>query len=183
MASGFRTVGHSNRSLQEFVDILRAAGVQVIADVRSFPRSRSNPAFNIDSLPDDLRRYQIGYRHFPDLGGRRKIQPEVPDTLNAFWRNRSFHNYADYALSDRFGRSYDELLELGRDRRVAIMCSEAVWWRCHRRIIADYLLLDGKDVFHLMGNKREETATPTPSATRTGDGKVIYPAAAADTPS
>ncbi|TNF18267.1 MAG: DUF488 domain-containing protein [Rhodobacteraceae bacterium] len=182
MAGGFCTVGHSNRSLADFVEILRAAGVQVVADVRSFPRSRRNPAFNIDSLPDELERHQIGYRHFPDLGGRRKIQPQVPDRRNAFWHNRSFRNYADYALSDQFAQAYSELVELGRHRRVALMCSEAVWWRCHRRIIADYLLLDGKQVAHLMDNGREDAARPTPGAERTADGKVVYPEAAEPQP-
>lgn len=175
MAGGFRTVGHSNRTFPDFMDILQRASVQIVADVRSFPRSRSNPAFNIDTLPDDLHRYQIDYRHFPDLGGRRKMQPEVPDSLNAFWNNRSFHNYADYALSDPFERAWSQLLKLGEDRLVAIMCSEAVWWRCHRRIITDYLLLNGHDVVHLMGNGREDVARPTPGAERTPDGKVIYP--------
>ncbi|WP_289041713.1 DUF488 domain-containing protein [uncultured Aliiroseovarius sp.] len=181
MPGGFRTIGHSNRSLEAFVDILRAAGVEVIADVRSFPRSRSNPAFNIDTLPDALQDYQIGYRHFPDLGGRRPVQKDVSDTLNAFWRNRSFQNYADYTLSDQFGDAYAQLLTLGADHIVAIMCAEAVWWRCHRRIITDYLLLDGYKVFHLMGNGREDAAQPTPSAIRTDDGKVIYPVTGEDT--
>lgn len=176
MAGGFRTVGHSNRSLAEFVDILQRAGVQVVADVRSFPRSRTNPAFNIDTLPGELEPLQIGYRHFPDLGGRRPVQRDVPDDVNALWRNRSFQNYADYALSEQFGTAYDELVELGQGRLVAIMCSEAVWWRCHRRIIADYLLLSGYEVFHLMGNGREEAASPTPGAVKTDGAKVIYPA-------
>ena len=99
MGGGFCTIGHSNRDLGAFVDILRQAEVKTVADVRSFPRSRSNPAFNIDTLPDALARHQIGYCQFPDLGGRRKVQQDVPDTVNALWRNRSFHNYADYALS------------------------------------------------------------------------------------
>ncbi|MFX0542535.1 DUF488 family protein [Roseovarius sp. S4756] len=178
MISGFRTVGHSNRSLAGFIGILQLAGVQSVADVRSYPRSRSNPAFNIDSLPDDLGSCQIGYRHFPDLGGRRKVQGDVADSVNAFWRNRSFHNYADYALSERFASAYDALVEFGQSRLIAIMCSEAVWWRCHRRIIADYLLLNGYEVIHLMGSGREDRAEPTLGATRMADRKVVYPAAA-----
>ncbi len=180
MEGGFCTVGHSNRSLAEFAAILQQAGVQMVADVRSFPRSRSNPAFNIDSLPDALSPYQIGYRHFPDLGGRRKMQRDVPDRVNAFWRNRSFHNYADYALSDEFTQAFAALVELGQHSLIAIMCSEAVWWRCHRRIIADYLLLNGHAVIHLMGNGREDQATPTPEAERTAEERVVYPATAAD---
>jgi uncharacterized protein (DUF488 family) len=93
-----------------------------------------------------------------------------------FWRNRSFHNYADYALSEEFSGAYRKLVDLGQSRRIAIMCSEAVWWRCHRRIIADYLLLNGHGVTHLMGNGRAESAKPTPRAVRTEVGKVAYPA-------
>ena len=176
MATGFCTIGHSNRTPEEFADILRRAEVGFVADVRSFPRSRSNPGYNVETLPDWLAGYQIAYRHLPALGGRRKIQPEVPDELNARWRNRSFHNYADYALSADFAAALDELVEIGRTRRVAMMCSEAVWWRCHRRIITDHLLLNGHEVVHLMGNGREDPAKPTPGAERTPDGKVVYPA-------
>ncbi len=175
MANGFRTVGHSNRSLAEFTGILQQAGVQLVADVRSFPRSRTNPWFNIDSLPDTLAACQIGYRHFPDLGGRRNVQHAIPDAINARWRNRSFHNYADYALSDQFARAYSELVELGQHRLIAIMCSEAVWWRCHRRTITDYLLLNGHEVLHLMGNGREETAKLTAGVELTADGHAVYP--------
>lgn len=178
MAGGFCTIGHSNRSLDEFAEIMQRAGVQIVADVRSFPRSRSNPAFNIDSLPEALRPYQIGYRHFPDLGGRRKMQPEVPDDANALWRNRSFHNYADYALSDRFAEALADLVNLGRERVVAMMCSEAVWWRCHRRIVTDHLIFAGHEVHHLMGSGREELATPTPGSRSGPGGTVIYPALA-----
>lgn len=175
MTTGFRTVGHSNRSFDEFIDILRQAGVQVVADVRSFPRSRTNPDYNIEKLPDELTARQIGYRHFPGLGGRRNVQREIPDSVNAFWRNRSFQNYADYALSDDFGGAYDDLVDLGQNRLVALMCSEAVWWRCHRRIITDYLLLNGHNVVHLMGNGREDQAKPTLGSKRTDEGKVVYP--------
>lgn len=178
MSAGFRTVGHSSRSLDQFVEILKQAGVEVVADVRSFPRSRSNPAFNIDSLPGQLQLHQIGYRHFPDLGGRRPKQPGIPEAVNAFWRHPSFHNYADYALSDPFARAFAELVALGHRQRIAIMCSEAVWWRCHRRIITDYLLLQGDDVLHLMTAGREDPASPTPGAERTAEGKVVYPAKA-----
>ncbi len=176
MAAGFCTVGHSNRSLAVFIEILQHAGVQMVVDVRSFPRSRTNPVFNTDTLPDELALRQIGYCHIPDLGGRRKMQPDVADSVNGFWRNRSFQNYADYALSDEFAQAYTALLDLGETRRIAIMCSEAVWWRCHRRIIADYLLLNGHEVIHLMGRGRENPAMPTPGAELAADGKVHYPA-------
>ena len=158
------------------MEILRAVDVAVVVDVRSFPRSRSNPSYNIDTLPAELAAYQIGYRHMPALGGRRKLQPEVPDEVNATWRNRSFHNYADYALSHEFDAAFAELVALGRDRRLAMMCSEAVWWRCHRRIIADHLLLNGHEVDHLLGLERVNPAKPTPGAELTAEGKVVYPA-------
>ena len=177
MAAQFTTIGHSNRSLDEFLGMLREAGVELLIDVRSFPRSRSNPVFNIDRLPDDLAQVQIGYRHCPDLGGRRPKQTGIDETLNALWRVRSFHNYADYALGDKFARALEEIVELGRNRRLALMCSEAVWWRCHRRIITDYLLSGGFAVDHLMAPGHTEHATPTPGACRTAEGTVVYPKA------
>lgn len=178
MLGSFWTVGHSNRSLTDFLAILREARITLIADVRSFPRSRSNPVFNIDTLPDALAGAQISYRHLLDLGGRRSMQHDIPDAVNAIWRNRSFHNYADYALSDAFGEAFEELVNLGERYRLAIMCSEAVWWRCHRRIISDYLLANGHQVFHLMGKGREQPAKLTPGAEPTAEGRVAYPAAA-----
>ena len=176
MMAQFTTIGHSNRSLAEFVSMLQEARVDLLIDVRAFPRSRANAAFNIDRLPSDLARLQIGYRHFEALGGRRPKQKEVDGHLNALWQVQSFHNYADFALSDEFGTAFRELLRLGEDRRLSLMCSEAVWWRCHRRIITDYLLLNGHAVDHLMGPGHIEHAAPTQGAQRTADGKVVYPA-------
>ncbi len=175
MTAQFTSVGHSNRSIDEFIDILRHAEVGLLVDVRSFPRSRSNPVFNIDRLPGDLERFQIGYRHAAALGGRRRKQLGVEDAANAMWRVRSFHNYADYALGDEFGEAFDELVTMGRETRLAMMCSEAVWWRCHRRIITDHLLANGHSVDHLMGGHRVDTASLTPGAQPIGDGKVVYP--------
>lgn len=176
MTARFTTIGHSTRSLDELLSMLRAARVDLLVDVRSFPRSRTNPVFNIDRLPADLATVQIGYRHCPALGGRRPRQAGIDETLNAFWRVQAFHNYADYALGSEFTVAFEELLRLGRDRRPALMCSEAVWWRCHRRIITDYLLLSGHAVDHLMGPSHTEHAMLTPGARRTDDGKVVYPA-------
>ncbi len=178
-AARFATIGHSNRTLDEFTAMLRAARVDLLVDVRAFPRSRTNPVFNIDRLPDALEPLQIGYRHLPALGGRRPRQPGVDETINALWRVRSFHNYADYALGDAFADAFGELVRLGEGRRPALMCSEAVWWRCHRRIIADYLLLNGHAVDHLMAPGHVTPAAPTPGAQRTEQGRVIYPAPAA----
>jgi uncharacterized protein (DUF488 family) len=175
MNGSFATIGHSNRALDEVVAMLRQAQVELLLDVRAFPRSRSNPAFNIETLPADLGRFQIAYRHCRALGGRRPRDFNVDEDLNAGWRVRSFHNYADYALSDEFGAAFDELVRLGAERPVAIMCSEAAWWRCHRRIITDYLLLGGFPVCHLMAPGRIEDAVPTPFARRIAGGKTIYP--------
>jgi len=158
--------------------MLEAAQVGCVADVRAFPRSRSNPAFNIDHFPDVLARTGIGYVHIGALGGRRGRQADVPETTNALWRETSFHNYADYALGDAFGEGFDRLMLLGAERRVALMCAEAMWWRCHRRIIADYLMLNTHPVVHLMTPGRTQAATPTPGAVHRADGKVVYPAPA-----
>ncbi|WP_246209579.1 DUF488 family protein [Pikeienuella piscinae] len=173
------SVGHSNRPLPEFLDILRHARVGLLVDVRSFPRSRGNPAFNIGRLQQDLAQVQIGYRHIPALGGRRGRQAQVEETVNAMWRVRSFHNYADYALGEEFAAGFAELVAFGRETRVAMMCAEAVWWRCHRRIITDHLLVNGHAVDHLMGGERIDPARLTPGACRrdagAGAGRVVYP--------
>src|SRR5690348_13152956 len=133
------TIGHSTRTIPQFVELLRAGRVERVVDVRTIPRSRTNPQYNLDALPPALADYQIGHARIAALGGLRSRQAEVPPETNGWWTNRSFHNYADHALSDDFARGLAELLEL--DGRTAVMCSEAVWWRCHRRIIADYALL------------------------------------------
>lgn len=172
----FSTVGHSNHGFEEFIDILRPAGVETIADVRSFPRSRSNPVYNIDTLPESLATYQIGYHHLPELGGRRGRQKDIPHRTNAHWQNDSFHNYADYALSAEFAGGFARLIALGEQQHLAIMCAEAVWWRCHRRIIADHLILAGHEVVHLMGPGKESPARFTEGAVATPEGDVIYPA-------
>src|SRR3546814_12827115 len=109
------------------------------------------------------------------LGGLRGKAKNVPPVVNGWWENQSFHNYADYGLSADFRRGLDALIALGRERRVAMMCSEAVWWRCHRRIVADYLLMGGETVYHLMGTGKVETAKMTPAA-RVADGALTYPA-------
>ena len=171
------TIGHSTRPIEEFVELLRLGHVQRLVDVRSIPRSRTNPQYNLDTLPETLAAWQIRHTIIPELGGRRSRQKEVPPELNAFWQNRSFHNYADYALSAEFRDGLDRLIALSVETPCAIMCSEAVWWRCHRRIIADYLLLRGRVVLHLMGQGRIERASPTPGARAEGD-LLVYPLAA-----
>ncbi len=143
-------------------------------DVRTVPRSRTNPQYNEDALPDNLAPWQVGYRRISELGGLRGRSKDVPPEINGWWTNQSFHNYADYALSEKFEAGLGELLQLADDRRVAIMCSEAVWWRCHRRIVADYLIEAGVEVFHLMGVDKITPATMTPAA-RPRNGRLAYP--------
>lgn len=173
------TIGHSTRSVVEFVELLKQGRVELVVDIRSTPRSRTNPQFNLDTLPEALSAWQIGHLLIAELGGRRKKSEIVLPTINGFWINQSFHNYADYALSGEFRVGFSHLTELSHERRCAIMCSEAVWWRCHRRFVADYLLHDGRDVFHLMGTARVDVATITPAA-RTDGASLVYPAL--DTP-
>ena len=171
----FFTIGHSNRSLKEFVELLNSAEIGLVADIRRFPRSRTNPQFNQDALAEGLARHEISYEHISVLGGRRPIAKSVPPDVNGLWRNLSFHNYADYALSAEVGAGLRHLLERGREQRCTIMCSEAVWWGCHRRLVTDYLLANGETVFHIMGVGRFEAAELTPGAEIRPDGKVVYP--------
>ena len=169
------TIGHSTRTTGEFVEILKSVGVDLVVDVRTVPRSRTNPQFNFDVLPRELLPFGISYEGIGELGGLRARSRTVPPEVNGFWENQSFHNYADYALSDEFERGLGHLVALASKHRVAIMCAEAVWWRCHRRIITDYLILLGWDVVHLMGDDRSEPAKITPAA-RERDGHLVYPA-------
>lgn len=172
----FYTVGHSTRDIDEFVALLRAAGVSLVADIRTVPKSRTNPQYNKDALPERLAAFQIGYEHIAELGGLRGKAKLVAPDLNGFWDNQSFRNYADYALSDRFRLDLERLIVLGRKRPCAMMCSEAVWWRCHRRIVADHLMARGESVFHLMGRDRIEPAKLTAGACIQPSGAVTYPA-------
>jgi uncharacterized protein (DUF488 family) len=169
------TIGHSTRTIAEFAEILRGEQVELVVDVRTVPRSRTNPQYNFDVLAEELEPLQIAYERIASLGGLRGRSKATAPEINGFWENQSFHNYADYALSDEFEAGLDELMALSSDRRVAIMCAEAVWWRCHRRIIADYLILHGREVIHLMGNGRAEPARMTPAAEER-DGHLVYPA-------
>ena len=146
----------------------------MVIDVRTVPRSRTNPQYNFDAVGETLQQWQVGYGRIAELGGLRGRIHEVPSEVNGFWKNQSFHNYADYALSDAFGAGLDELLDLASKRRVAIMCAEAVWWRCHRRIIADYLIARGRTVVHLMRSGRLDPAKLTPAAVER-DGRLVYP--------
>jgi uncharacterized protein (DUF488 family) len=137
------------------------------------PRSRTNPQFNADTLPGALD--PISYCHIAALGGLRAHPRNAPPSPNDFWENKSFQNYADYAQTQAFRDGLAQLRDIGRARACAIMCAEAVWWRCHRRIIADYLLAAGETVFHILGPGRIQPAKLTPAARRTADGSLVYP--------
>jgi uncharacterized protein (DUF488 family) len=168
------TIGHSTRPIPEFVHVLRTGPADMVVDVRTVPKSRRNPQYNEDALGEELAPYQLGYTRIAGLGGLRGKSHEVPPEVNGFWDNQSFHNYADYALSDEFAAALDDLLELSSERRCALMCAEAVWWRCHRRIIADYLLARGRAVLHLMADGRAVPAKLTPGAKIDGNA-ILYP--------
>ena len=173
------TIGHSTRSVAELVDLLGQVSINLLVDIRSIPRSRTNPQFNIDALPVALAPSGIGYRHLPALGGLRGRRKDGAASPNTLWRSVAFRNYADYAGSvPVFRQGLDELTALATDNRVAIMCAEAVWWRCHRRIVSDYLLLAGVTVSHILGAGKIEPATLTPGARPLPDGTILYPAPA-----
>jgi uncharacterized protein (DUF488 family) len=174
MAHPFFTIGHSTRPVSDFVDLLNGEQIELVADVRTVPRSRTNPQYNYDVLPETLVRSGIAYEHMAALGGLRPKVQDVAPSVNAFWQNQSFHNYADYALSQPFQSGLAQLRALGEERRCAIMCAEAVWWRCHRRIIADYLIAAGESVFHILGADHVEPARMTEAARRRADGSLVY---------
>lgn len=178
MAIPFFTIGHSNRTLDDFIAVLKEVGIDLVADIRTVPRSRANPQFNKDTLPESLAAVDIAYEHMAALGGLRGKARTLRRDVNAFWENQSFHNYADYALSEPFHAGLAHLLDEGSRQRSVIMCSEAVWWRCHRRIVADYLIASGQTVFHIMGQGRIEPARLTSGAVIRPDGTVVYPASA-----
>ena len=169
------TIGHSTRSIPEFVRLLEAGGVELVVDIRRVARSRTNPQYNLERLPAELAPYRIRHMRIEELGGLRRKSPMPPD-VNGFWSNPSFHNYADYALSDEFRAGFARLLGAASEHRTAIMCAESVWWRCHRRIVADYLIDAGRAVYHLMNVERVEPARMTPGAVSAADG-IRYPRA------
>lgn len=170
----FFTIGHSTRTIEEFVGLLRSSQVTQLVDVRTIPRSRTNPQYNLDTLGETLQGYQISYCHLAGLGGLRGKQSGATSSTTGFWRNRSFQNYADYTRTPEFRSGIEQLTQLGRNAVSAVMCAEAVWWRCHRRIIADHLLAQGEAVFHILSELPPGPATLTPGA-RIVHGSVVYP--------
>ena len=164
------TVGHSTRSGEKFVQILKAHEVEVLVDVRTHPGSRRYPQFNREALSESLAKAGIEYTHEPRLGGRRAPRK---DSHNTAWRNDQFRGYADHMETEAFGKGVEELLELASNARVAVMCAEAVWWRCHRGLLADYLKAVGHTVVHIIDEKKTEEHPYTPAA-RIVDGQLSY---------
>jgi uncharacterized protein (DUF488 family) len=171
MSTTILTIGHSNRDLETFIGLLKAHGTTRLVDVRTVPRSRHNPQFNREALPDSLAAVGIAYTHVPGLGGLRKPKP---DSINSGWRNASFQGYADYMQTPEFAENIKALEALAAHDRVAIMCAEAVPWRCHRSLIADALLVRGHEVEHVMSDTKRQPHKLTPFALVEGT-RITYP--------
>ena len=165
------TIGHSTRTIDEFISLLKENEIKLLADVRAWPGSKRYPQFNKDALAESLKAHGIRYEHFPELGGKRKSKP---DSRNTAWRNASFRGYADYMETERLQQGIERLLDVAAEAGpTAIMCAEAVWWRCHRSLIADYLKARGVEVLHvLVANKVEPH--PYTSAARIVNGELSY---------
>ena len=166
------TIGHSTRSIEEFLGLLAESRIEAIADVRSFPGSRKYPQYGREALAATLAAQAIGYHWLPALGGRRKVSPDSP---NIAWRNASFRGYADYMSTAQFAQGLLQLLEVSNKAPTAIMCSEAVWWRCHRSMIADALRARGIEVLHIL-DAIHTVAHPMTSPARIVEGALTYAA-------
>jgi uncharacterized protein (DUF488 family) len=172
MSQEIWTIGHSRRPAEEFLEILQAYDIQALADVRRFAVSRRFPHFSQMELFKSMNKAGIEYVHFAELGGRRR---PVPDSPNSAWRNESFRGYADYMMTPVFQKGVERLMALADQKRTAIVCAEAVWWRCHRALIADYLKARGVKVMHILG-KTSCQEHPFTSAAKIVDGKLDYSA-------
>jgi uncharacterized protein (DUF488 family) len=165
------TIGHSTRTIEKFISLLEEHGIKSLADVRLLPGSRRYPQFNRETLADSLGNAGIRYEHFPELGGRRKARS---DSRNTAWRNESFRGYADYMETEEFHKGVGRLLDLATQAgSTAIMCAEAVWWRCHRSLISDYLKTRGIEVTHIMDAHKTEPH-PYTSAAQIVDDRLSY---------
>ncbi len=165
------TIGHSTREIDEFISLLHENQIKLLVDVRAYPASKRYPHFNKDSLVKSLNVHAIRYEHFPELGGKRKPNP---DSHNTAWRNASFRAYADHMETEQFQKGVARLLEVAAEAGpTAIMCAEAVWWRCHRSLVADYLKARGVEVLHILAANKVELHPFTPAA-RIVDGKLSY---------
>ena len=164
------TIGHSTHTLDVFIEMLQSFNIELLADIRRFPGSRKFPQFNKDSLEKSIAENKIEYTHLENLGGRRKVKP---DTENTTWRNASFRGYADYMETPQFKEGLETLEKLALQKRTAIMCSEAVWWRCHRSMVSDALKVQGWKVMHIMGvDKAQEHPFTQPA--KIVDGELSY---------
>lgn len=171
MISRIWTIGHSTRTIDIFVSLLEENRIKLVADVRSLPGSKRYPQFNREMLARLLTKHGIRYEHFPELGGRRKAKK---DSHNTAWRNASFRAYADHMETEEFGAGVERLLDLANTLGpTAIMCAEAVWWRCHRALISDYLKTRGVEVVHIVDANKTELH-PYTSAARIVDGTLSY---------
>jgi uncharacterized protein (DUF488 family) len=164
------TVGHSTRSLDEFVALLRTHEIEMVADVRRFPGSRRWPHFSSEPLATSLAAHGLAYESLPKLGGRRQPRPDSPNTA---WRSPAFRGYADYMATEEFADGLARLVDLACGLRTAVMCAEALWWRCHRSLIADVLRWSGFEVYHIMG-PHSSVLHPYTSAARITDGLLTY---------
>jgi uncharacterized protein (DUF488 family) len=164
------TIGHSTRTLEDFIAMLSSFHIEVLADVRNFPGSKRYPHFNKDNLGDALMQNQIEYVHFKDLGGRRK---PVVGSVNTAWRHEAFRGYADYMATKAFHKAMDDLRTIASNRATAYMCSEAVWWSCHRSLISDQLKSEGWEVLHIM-EKGKATEHPYTKPARIVNGRLSY---------
>ncbi|MEO8803224.1 MAG: DUF488 domain-containing protein [Rudaea sp.] len=175
------TIGHSSRPLAEFLDLLGESNIECVVDVRRLPGSNSFPQYNADALQATLAEHGIDYWHLEALCGRRSKRDLDGAAPEDFWTNASFARYAAYARGAAFARGLEELMQRARIQRCTLMCSEAVWWRCHRRIITDHLLARGCEVRHIMGAGKVVTATLTLGA-KVRNGDVVYPANPSESP-
>jgi uncharacterized protein (DUF488 family) len=166
------TIGHSTRTLEDFIGLLQANGATCVVDVRTVPRSRHNPQFNLDSLPQELKKAGLEYVHNPGLGGLRHTKSDSP---NMGWRNASFRGFADYMQTPEFAQSLEDLIRLANQSRIVLMCAEAVPWRCHRSLIADALLVRGIRTEDILDVTRRRVHTLTPFA-QVRDSEITYPA-------
>jgi len=165
------TIGHSTRKIDDFISILEAQRIKLIVDVRLLPGSKRYPQFNQDALAKSLSENGISYEHFPELGGRRKPKP---DSRNSAWRNESFRGYADHMETEEFSKGIDRLIDLAEKiGPTAIMCAEAVWWRCHRALISDFLKARDVEIVHIMDAKKTESH-PFTSVARIVNGQLTY---------
>jgi len=166
------TIGHSTHEPEVFIDMLKSFQIECVADIRSFPGSNRYPHFNKEALEVSLPENNIKYIHLRELGGRRRMKP---DSINTGWRLAAFRGYADYMETSSFKEAIQELERFGSKGRIAYMCSEALWWRCHRSLVSDYLKLHGWTVFHIMGIGKTQEHTYT-SPAQIVNGELLYPA-------